>query len=120
MRLRDTRLWAMLLALAFIVLWCVSISVAYAAPSQEPLTEPVPATAERLHVIGVWGWALVGVGFTGVVGAVVLSSRAHRRPRRGTGKYAAAQKVSRSPRPDRVVYAAAPKRRYQRNVERRY
>ena len=120
MRLRDTRLWAMLLALAFLVLWCVSISVAYAAPPQDALTEPAPATAERLHVIGVWGWALVGVGFTGVVGAIVLTSRAHRRPRRGTGKYAAARNVTRSPRPDRVVYGAPARRRYQRNVERRY
>ena len=120
MRLRDTRLWAMLLALAFLVLWCVSISTAYAAPPQEALTEPVPATAERLHAIGVWGWALVGVGFTGVVGAIVLTSRAHRRPRRGTGKYAAARNVTRSPRPERVVYGATARRRYQRNIERRY
>ena len=120
MRLRDTRLWVVLLALAFIVLWCVSISVAYAASPEEPLTEPVPATAERLHMIGVWGWALVGVGFTGVVGAIFLSSRSHRKARRGAGKYAAAQKVTRSPRPDRTVYAAPRKSRYQRNIERRY
>lgn len=120
MRLRDTRLWAVLLALAFVVLWCVSISVAYAAPAQEPLSEPVEATAERLHVIGVWGWALVGVGFTGVVAAVVLSSRPRRKARRGKRGYLASAHVKRAPRPDRVVYAAPGKGRYQRNVERRY
>lgn len=120
MRLRDTRLWAVLLALAFVVLWCVSISVAYAAPAQEPLSEPVETTAERLHVIGVWGWALVGVGFTGVVAAVVLSSRPHRRNRRRAGSYAATSRVKRAPRPDRMVYAAPSRSKYRRNIERRY
>lgn len=122
MRLRDARLWAVLLALAFLVLWCVSVGVAYAAPPQDPFPEAAAVpTAERLHAIGVWGWALVGIGFLGVFLSVFLSSRPRRKTRRAPGKYhSRAVHEKRALRPDRTVYASSSKGRYQRKVERRF
>lgn len=89
MRLRDLRIWAVLLAAAFLVLWCVSIGAGYAAPAAEPMVE-MTATAEPLSAVGVWGWALIGVGALVVLLGIIYcnlpqnrrsSRRYTRRPR---------------------------------------
>lgn len=81
MRLRDTRLWAMVIAVAFLVLWCASVGVAYAAPAGE--AEPTPAAAQAAspaeHGIGVAGWCIVGAGGVAFLAAVLLNSLEHRR-----------------------------------------
>lgn len=86
MRLRDARLWAVLLAVAFLVLWCVSIGAGYAAPAAEPFSADTAAAAsgESLSTIGVWGWALVGVGAVFVLISVILCNLppSHRTSRR--------------------------------------
>lgn len=116
MRLRDTRLWAVLVAAAFLILWCVSVGVTYAVPAQEPLPEPIqPTVAPEIQAIGIWGWCLVGVGFLGVAVAVAFGGRPKRR-RRSARVYSPLKnpyKVARS------VYSPPPSRRYHRNVERR-
>ncbi len=118
MKLRDTRLWAAIVALAFLVLWCVSVGVTYAAPVQEPLPEPVqtPVAAE-IRAIGIGGWLLVGIGFLGVALAVAFGgNRPKKRQRtvRPSGTIRRTYKVMRS------VYSPPPNHRYHRNVERRY
>lgn len=72
MRLRDARLWAALLAVAFLVLWCVSIGAGYAAPAPEPFADTATAASEPLSAIGVCGWVLVGVGALVVLVGVIL------------------------------------------------
>lgn len=118
MKLRDTRFWAVFIAIAFVLLWCVSIGVTYAAPTQEPLPEPIEAvTSPGVHMIGVMGWGLVGLGFAGVALAVLINSSRPKRKRRTV------RAVSSPRSPYKVmhsVYTPAPTRRYQRNIERRY
>ncbi len=117
MRIRDTRLWAVFVALAFVVLWFVGVGAAYAAPVQEPLPEPSPPVpSEAAQTVGVAGWCLVGIGFLGVAVAVVLESRPKRRRRtvRRASPVRAPSHVTRS------VYSPPPARRYYRNVERRF
>lgn len=114
MRIRDTRLWAVFIAIAFLLLWCASIGVTCAIPAQEPLAEPIHAApAPEIRLIGVLGWGLVGLGFLGVVLAVALSSRPKRRRK-------AVRTVSASRQPYRVtrsVYTPTSPRRYRRNIE---
>lgn len=64
MKIRDTRLWAVFIAIAFLLLWCASIGVTCAVPAQEPLAEPIQASpVPEIRLIGVLGWGLVGLGF---------------------------------------------------------
>lgn len=117
MRLRDNRLWAVVIAMAFLVLWLAGVGVAYAAPQQEPLPDPAPSVqSEGARTVGVAGWCLVAVGFLGVAVCAFLGSRPHRRQRP-----ARTANVSRYPaRVMRSVYTPPPSRRYQRNIERRF
>ncbi len=117
MRFRDTRLWVLLLALAFLALWCVSVGVAYADPVQEPLPEPVEASQSLgAQAVGILGWCLVALGFLGVALAVAFGGRPKKR--RNAARPSAAMrhsyKVMRSP------YSPPANHRYHRNVERRY
>lgn len=115
--MRDTRLWAVFIAVAFLVLWCVSVGVTYAAPAQEPLPQPAQAvTAPQIQAIGILGWGLVAVGFLGVALTVAMGSRPrrHRRPVRAAFNLRKPHKMARS------VYSPPPARRYRRNVERRF
>lgn len=106
MRIRDTRLWALLIAVAFVVLWCVSIGITCAIPAQEPLAEPLAAvTAPEIEAIGICGWAIVGAGTLGVVVTIILGCRTPVRRRRRTS---------------RPMYTARTRHRYQRTVERRF
>lgn len=117
MRMRDTRLWAVFIAIAFFVLWCASVGVTCAVPAQEPLPEPIQtAPAPEIQAIGIWGWAIVGVGSLGVLFTVILSSRTPKRRRRTArvaGSSKTPYKVARS------IYSPPPSHRYHRNVERR-
>lgn len=120
MRIQNTRLWALLLAAAFVVLWCASVGVTFAASPQEPVSEPaeVMASAELsggMEVIGILGWCLVGVGFLGVALTVALGGKPKKKRKmvRVSGTPRHPYKVVRS------VYTPPPTRRYQRNVERR-
>lgn len=79
MRLRDARIWAVVLAAAFAVLWCISIGAGYSAPAAEPLAEVTAVAGEPLPTVGLWGWALVGVGALVVVAGVILCNLPHRR-----------------------------------------
>ena len=81
MKIRDTRLWAVFIAIAFLLLWCASIGVTCAVPAQEPLAEPIQASpVPEIRLIGVLGWGFSrGWDFLGVVLAVALSSRPKRR-----------------------------------------
>lgn len=117
MKLRDTRFWAVLVAIAFLVLWCASIGVTYAAPTQEPLPEPIQAApAPEIQAIGIWGWAIVGIGSLGVVFTVVVSCKAPKKRRRAVR----AASISKTPyKVMRSVYSPPPTRRYHRNIERR-
>ncbi len=114
MKIRDTRLWAVFIAIAFLLLWCASIGVTCAVPAQEPLAEPIQAApVPEIRLIGVLGWGLVGLGFLGVVLAVALSSRPKRRRK-------AVRTVSTPKQPYRVtrsVYTPVSPRRYHRNIE---
>lgn len=117
MKLRDSRLWAVIIAVAFLALWCAGVCVAYAAPAQEPLPNPAaPVPSQAVQTIGIAGWCLIGVGFLGVALFVAFGSRPKRRKKRvravSSVRYPA--KVMRS------VYSPPPARRYHRNVERRY
>ncbi len=117
MRIRDTRLWALVIAVAFLALWCAGVGAAYAAPVQEPLPEPAPsAPSQAVQVVGILGWCLVGIGFLGVALTVALSGRPKRRRKmvRVSGASRRPAKVMRS------VYTPPPTRRYHRNVERRF
>lgn len=117
MRLRDTRLWAVFIAIAFLVLWCASVGVTYAVPAQEPLPEPAQAApVPEIQAIGIWGWVIVGVGSLGVLLTVIFSSRTpkrRRQPARGSIPSKTPYRVARS------VYSPPPSRRYHRNIERR-
>ncbi len=114
MKLRDTRLWVLVIALAFLVLWVVSVGVAYAAPVQEPLPGPIePTPSPGSQAIGISGWCLVGLGFLGVVAAVVLSSRPKRRR---TPRSSFASRSHRAFRSSRSPASS----RFRGNVERRY
>ncbi len=114
MKLRDTRLWALFIAIAFLLLWCASIGVTCAVPAQEPLAEPIHTTsAPEIRLIGILGWGLVGLGFLGVVLAVALSSKPKRRKK-------AVRTVNTPGQPYRVVrsvYTPTSPRRYHRNIE---
>ncbi len=110
MKLRDTRLWVLVIALAFLVLWVVSVGVVYAAPAQEPLPVSVESDSipsPGLQAIGVAAWCLVGLGFLSVIAAVILSSRPKRR------------RAIRSRRAFRLS-RSLPAPRFRGNVERRY
>ena len=117
--LRDARFWVGLLAAAFLLLWCISIGVTYAVPAQEPLPEPIQATAPQIRLIGIIGWGLVGLGFLGVLAAAILNLTDKPKPRRHVMRT-----VSKPSSPYKVmksVYTPAPPHRYQRRaVERRY
>lgn len=117
MKARDTRLWALIIAAAFLILWCVSVSITCAIPAQEPLAQPIKSvTAPEIEAIGICGWAIVGAGTLGVVATVILSCRTPRRRRRTHHSG-----VSRaSHRSQRSVYMPHATHRYQRNIERRF
>ncbi len=115
MKIRDTRLWAVFIAIAFLLLWCASIGVTCGIPAQEPLAEPIHAApAPEIRLIGVLGWGLVGLGFLGVVLAVALSSR----PKRRKKAVRTVTTTTRQPyRVTRSVYTPTSPRRYHRNIE---
>ncbi len=114
MKMRDNRLWAVVIAVAFLALWLAGVCVAYAAPAQEPLPDPVPAVpSQGAQAVGITGWCLIAIGFLGVALCAFFGSRPRkkRRPARAA-RY-----------PSRVVksvYSPPPARRYQRNIERRF
>ena len=117
--LKDFRLWVGCIAAAFLLLWCVSIAVTYAVPAQEPLPEPIQATAPQIELIGIVGWGLVGIGFLSVLVAAILNltgkPKRRRHVMRTVSKPSSPYKVMKS------VYTPAPPHRYQRRaVERRY
>lgn len=117
MRQRDTRILALLVAAAFLVLWLVSIGVAHAVPVPEPLPEPIQSQPDAgAQAVGIVGWCIVGAGFLGVALTVALESRSRRRrgPTRTPGFSHRPRRVS------HTVYHSPPARRYQRNIERRY
>ncbi len=116
MKIRDTRLWVVIIAAAFLVLWCVSVGVTYASPAQEPLPQPAQAvTAPQIQAIGILGWGLVAIGFLGVA----LTAAFGGRPRRRRRPVRAAFNLRRPRKMSRSVYTPPP-RRYRRNVERRF
>lgn len=110
MKIRDTRLLAVFIAVAFLVLWCASVNVTCAVPAQEPLSEPIAqsSTAPEIEAIGICGWAIVGVGTMGVVVTVILSCRTPKRRRAKAFSSGTFRKRT------RAVYATR-----HRNIERR-
>ncbi len=117
MRMRDNRLWAVVIAAAFLALWCAGVCVAYAAPMQEPLPEPAPSSpSQGAQAIGILGWCLVAVGFLGVALAAALGGR----PRRRRKLVRASASLRRPAKVMRSVYSPPPARRYHRNIERRF
>lgn len=122
MRLRDPRLWALLLAAAFLILWCVSVGAAHAATPPEP--SPLPeAPSSSLSAVGVSGWCLVGLGALGVLVSIILASRPRPRRRHPARRPPAGR--SRSPvKSVKVVYVPYQGRRragaYRPVVQRRY
>lgn len=114
MKLRDNRLWAVIIAVAFLALWFAGVCAAYAAPAQEPLPDPVPvAPSEGVQAVGIMGWCLIGIGFLGVALCAFFGSRPRKRRRQAcTARYPS--------RLARSVYSPPPTRRYQRNIERRF
>lgn len=97
MKIRDTRLWAIAVAIAFVVLWCISIGITCSSAAQELIAEPVmtATTAPQIQVIGICGWAIVGAGTLCVVGTIVAACRTPRRHK---------TKSYRSVRPSRYGY----------------
>ncbi len=116
MKNRDTRLWAAFIAIAFLLLWCVSIGVTCAVPAQEPLAEPIhSAPAPEIRLIGILGWGLVALGSLGVmVVAVALNSRPPKKKRRPVRTVSAPRQQYRV---TRSVYTPTSPRRYHRNIE---
>lgn len=118
MKMRDSRLWVVIIAAAFLAFWCAGVGAAYAAPAAEPIPDPTPSVpSQEVQMVGIVGWCLVGVGFLGVALSVALGSRSRRR------RKAAVRTAGPSRRPARVmrsVYTPPPTRRYQRNIERRF
>lgn len=121
MKLRNSQLWALCVAAAFLLLWAASVGVTFASSPQEPVSGEVEAmapaeTAKGTEVIGILGWCLVGVGFLGVALTAALGGKPRRRrkPARVSGLPRHLSRVSRS------VYSPPPYRRYHRNVERRF
>lgn len=121
MKAPRAHIWALLLAAAFLMLWCVSVGVTFASSSQElPVqTAGSPAFAEDaqgIRVIGILGWCLVAVGFLGVALTAAFGGRPRKRRK--------ATRVSRTAkRPYKVirsVYSPPPFYRYHRNIERRW
>lgn len=120
MKLQDGRLWAVLIAVAFLVLWFAGVGVAYAAPVEEPLPQPEPAVqSEGAQAIGTAGWFLVALGFLGVVVCAALESRPRRR-RPVRTSFSRQFFRTRPSRMARSVYTPPPTRRYRRNIERRF
>ncbi len=116
MKPRDTRLWALLIAIAFLTLWCVSVGVTCTAPVQEPLPEPIQAPPSlETQIIGILGWCIVGLGFLGVALAVAFSGKPKKRRKlvRLSGSPRRPYKVAKS------IYSPPPPRRYRQNIERR-
>lgn len=99
MKIRDTRLWAAAVAIAFVVLWCVSIGTAYSSPSQELISEPViqSTTAPQIEAIGVCGWAIVGVGALCVLWSIIAACRTpkHRRAKPRRALYGKSHRIQR-------------------------
>lgn len=132
-RLLDARAWTLLLAAAFLALWCASIGVTYASsspqavqPAQESPQEPgaLPAAADMqeeetraMETIGILGWCLVGLGATSVVLSVVLRKPKKRKyplrmlPRgaQGGGRYRVSAAAVRQPHT--TTYLRAPHHR---------
>lgn len=80
MKTQYFRCWVLLLAAAFLVLWCASVGVTYSASDtvlQEQAAAEAAAAPVRdelgIRMIGILGWCLVGLGFLGVALTVVLS-----------------------------------------------
>lgn len=118
MRLQNTRVWTLLIAAAFLVLWCASVGVTYSAAPPEPIPDPGQVSYSQsrgIEVIGILGWCLVGIGFLGVALTVALGGKPKKRRKvvRVSGAPRHPAKVARS------VYSPPPSHRYHRNVERR-
>lgn len=111
MRRRDSRLWAVVIAVAFLALWCAGVNTAYGAPAQEPAAEPLPVLpSQEIQMIGILGWCLVAIGFLGVALCAFWSAKPRRR-----------RKGARGFRPPRhnPIYSPTPASRYIRSVDRR-
>ena len=85
MKTQYFRCWVLLLAAAFLVLWCASVGVTYSASDtvlQEQAAAEAAAAPVRdelgIRMIGILGWCLVGLGFLGVALTVVLSGKPRR------------------------------------------
>lgn len=120
MRALNTRLWALVIAAAFVLLWCASVGVTVASPPQEPVSEAAEAAAQielssGTQIIGILGWCLVALGFLGVALTVALGGKPKRKRRmvRVAGASRRPYKMARS------IYTPPPARRYSRNIERR-
>lgn len=108
MKIHNARIWVVGIALAFLVLWCVSVNVAYAGAGPEALDEPA-AISSQVEKVGIAGWCVVGVGFFEVAVTAFLCCRTPRKRRRVRGR-----RHGSSP-----IYSPTPAHRYQRTVERR-
>ncbi len=112
MRRRDSRLWAVVIALAFLALWCASVGTAYGAPTQEPVAEPLPVLpSQEAQTIGILGWCLVAVGFLGIAFCAFWAAKPRRRRKSTRNRH--------SSRPTSPLYCPTPASRYIRSVERR-
>lgn len=118
MKTQYLRCWVLLLAAAFLVLWCASIGVTYSA-SEAVLQEQAAAQAAAapvrdelgIRMIGILGWGLIGLGFLGVALTVVFSGKPRRR-RRGVHSSGTVRRSSH--------YSRYPNTAYRNRVERRY
>lgn len=118
MRMKAGRLWILLLAAAFLILWCLSVGVTLAGSPQEPIPIEEAAQAETMGVkwIGIVGWCLVALGFLGVAVSAALGGRpryAGRRSVKPLDSLRPSGKVTRS------VYCPPSSHRYRRNIDRR-
>ncbi len=112
MGLRNTRLWVASIALAFLVLWGISISSAYKNPQQDPLPETVPSYSEK---VGIAGWCLVGIGCCSVAVTGYLCCRPKRR-KKPVRSFGTSGRPHRSQNP---IYSPTPAHRYQYTAQRR-
>ena len=120
MKTQYFRCWVLLLAAAFLVLWCASVGVTYSASDtvlQEQAAAEAAAAPVRdelgIRMIGILGWCLVGLGFLGVALTVGLSGK----PRRKRRAAHTSGVVKRSARYSCSHY---PGTAYRNRVERRY
>lgn len=122
MKEMPARLLAILLGVAVLILWCISIGVTYSAAGEPALPEQENGSAVVVYmqdtlgvkVVGILGWCLVGMGFLGVALTVALGGKPKRK-----SKAVYASRNGRRAKIQRSGGSMAGAYRYRKNIQRR-